>query len=212
MSTAAPTKSNLMAMKKSLGLARLGYDLLDRKRNIMMREMMKLIDDVNEIQGQIETTFAEAYESLQKANMTLGQNDVFRIAMSRDEADDVLIRYRSVMGIEIPDVKLTDEIRMPGYGFTSTNPLLDETYIRFVKVKQLAVKVAAVENSVYRLARAIKQSQKRANALKNIVIPGFEHDIKFISEALEEKEREEFSRQKVIKNTKMKQQASSPEG
>ena len=204
MSTAAPTKSNLMAMKKSLGLARLGYDLLDRKRNIMMREMMKLIDDVNEIQGQIETTFAEAYESLQKANMTLGQNDVFRIAMSRDEADDVLIRYRSVMGIEIPDVKLTDEIRMPGYGFTSTNPLLDETYIRFVKVKRLAVKVAAVENSVYRLARAIKQSQKRANALKNIVIPSLEESIHYITGYLEEKERDEFTTLKVVKEQKNK--------
>ena len=204
MSTAAPTKSNLMAMKKSLGLARLGYDLLDRKRNIMMREMMKLIDDVNEIQGQIETTFAEAYESLQKANMTLGQNDVFRIAMSRDEADDVLIRYRSVMGIEIPDVKLTDEIRMPGYGFTSTNPLLDETYIRFVKVKRLAVKVAAVENSVYRLASAIKQSQKRANALKNIVIPNLEESIHYITGYLEEKERDEFTTLKVVKEQKNK--------
>lgn len=204
MSTAAPTKSNLMAMKKSLGLARLGYDLLDRKRNIMMREMMKLIDDVNEIQGQIETTFAEAYESLQKANMTLGQNDVFRIAMSRAEADDVLIRYRSVMGIEIPDVKLTDEIRMPGYGFTSTNPLLDETYIRFVKVKRLAVKVAAVENSVYRLARAIKQSQKRANALKNIVIPNLEESIHYITGYLEEKERDEFTTLKVVKEQKNK--------
>ncbi len=204
MSTAAPTKSNLMAMKKSLGLARLGYDLLDRKRNIMMREMMKLIDDVNEIQGQIETTFAEAYESLQKANMTLGQNDVFRIAMSRAEADDVLIRYRSVMGIEIPDVKLTDEIRMPGYGFTSTNPLLDETYIRFVKVKQLAIKVAAVENSVYRLARAIKQSQKRANALKNIVIPNLEESIHYITGYLEEKERDEFTTLKVVKEQKNK--------
>ena len=136
--------------------------------------------------------------------MTLGQNDVFRIAMSRDEADDVLIRYRSVMGIEIPDVKLTDEIRMPGYGFTSTNPLLDETYIRFVKVKRLAVKVAAVENSVYRLARAIKQSQKRANALKNIVIPNLEESIHYITGYLEEKERDEFTTLKVVKEQKNK--------
>lgn len=204
MPGATPTKSNLMAMKKSLGLARLGYDLLDRKRNIMMREMMRLIDDVNEIQGQIDKTFAEAYESLQKANMTLGQNDVLRIAMSRDTADDVLIRYRSVMGIEIPDIKLTGEIEMPDYGFTSTNPLLDETYIRFMKVKQLAAKVAAVENSVYRLAKAIKQSQKRANALKNIVIPGLEESIHYVTGYLEEKERDEFTTLKVVKEQKEK--------
>lgn len=202
MSNTAPTKSNLMAMKKSLGLARLGYDLLDRKRNLMMREMMRLIDDVHEIQGQIERTFAEAYEALQNANMTLGQNDVMRIAISQPERDDIIIRYRSVMGIEIPDVKLTDEVEMPSYGFTSTNPLLDETYIRFMRVKRLAAKAAAVENSVCRLAHAIKQSQKRANALKNIVIPELEESIHYVTGYLEEKERDEFTTLKVIKENK----------
>ena len=66
----------------------------------------------------------------------------------------------------------------------------------------MSVVLAEVENSVYRLANAIRKSQKRANALKNIVIPEFEHNIKFITDALEEKEREEFSRQKVIKRNK----------
>ena len=51
----------------------------------------------------------------------------------------------------------------------------------------------------YRLAEAIKKSQKRANALKNIVIPSFDTTIRTITEALEEKEREEFVRLKVIK-------------
>ena len=65
--------------------------------------------------------------------------------------------------------------------------------------------LAEVENSVYRLANAIRKAQKRANALKNIVIPDFEKTVKFISDSLEEKEREEFSRQKVIKANKQKQ-------
>lgn len=202
MPQTAPTKSNLMAMKKSLALARLGYDLLDRKRNLMMREMMRLIDDVKSIQGDISSAFATAYASLRNANMTLGQNEVFRIAMSRDTDDDITLRRRSVMGIEIPDVKLTDDIHMPGYGFSSTNPLLDETYIEFMKVRDLVAKAAAIENSVYRLAKAIKQSQKRANALKNIVIPDLEEQIHYITGYLEEKERDEFTTLKVVKGRK----------
>ena len=202
MPQTAPTKSNLMAMKKSLALARLGYDLLDRKRNLMMREMMRLIDDVKSIQGDISSAFATAYASLRNANMTLGQNEVFRIAMSRDTDDDITLRRRSVMGIEIPDVKLTDDIHMPGYGFSSTNPLLDETYIDFMKVRDLVAKAAAIENSVYRLAKAIKQSQKRANALKNIVIPDLEDQIHYITGYLEEKERDEFTTLKVVKGRK----------
>ena len=202
MPQTAPTKSNLMAMKKSLALARLGYDLLDRKRNLMMREMMRLIDDVKSIQGDISSAFATAYASLRNANMTLGQNEVFRIAMSRDTDDDITLRRRSVMGIEIPDVKLTDDINMPGYGFSSTNPLLDETYIDFMKVRDLVAKAAAIENSVYRLAKSIKQSQKRANALKNIVIPDLEEQIHYITGYLEEKERDEFTTLKVVKGRK----------
>ncbi len=202
MPQTAPTKSNLMAMKKSLALARLGYDLLDRKRNLMMREMMRLIDDVKSIQGDISSAFATAYASLRNANMTLGQNEVFRIAMSRDTDDDITLRRRSVMGIEIPDVKLTDDIHMPGYGFSSTNPLLDETYLDFMKVRDLVAKAAAIENSVYRLAKAIKQSQKRANALKNIVIPDLEEQIHYITGYLEEKERDEFTTLKVVKGRK----------
>ena len=59
--------------------------------------------------------------------------------------------------------------------------------------------MAEVEISIYRLAQAIKKAQKRANALKNIVIPDLDNTIRFITEALEEKEREEFVRLKVIK-------------
>jgi V/A-type H+-transporting ATPase subunit D len=205
MTNKAPTKSNLLALKKQLMLAKLGFELLDRKRNILMREMMKLIDDAAEIQEKIDKTFARAYEALQKANMTLGQNDVLRIAISRDVSDSLIIRYRSVMGIEIPDIKLSEEITMPGYGFASTNPLLDETYIRFMDVKTLVVKAAAIENSVYRLAKAIKQSQKRVNALKNIVIPELEESVRYITGYLEEKERDEFTTLKVVKERKLKQ-------
>ena len=87
------------------------------------------------------------------------------------------------------------------------NSKLDYAYLCFHRVKVMTVTLVEVENSVYRLANAIRKAQKRANALRYIVSPGFEHDIKFISDALEEKEREEFSRQKVIKNNKQKQAA-----
>lgn len=204
MPSVAPTKSNLMAMKKSLALARLGYDLLDRKRTLMLREMSRLTDDVRDIQEKIGIAFTDAYESLRKTNMTLGQNEVLRIAMSRDTDDDLKLLSRSVMGVEIPDIRMTGEISMPNYGFSSTNPLLDETYIAFMKVRDLTAKAAAVENSVYRLAKAIKSSQKRAMALKNVVIPELETSIGIVAGYLEEKEREEFTTLKVIKERSAK--------
>lgn len=197
-----PTKSNLMATRRSLELARLGFDLLDRKRNIMMREMMALMDDATEIQAQIGAAFAEAYAALIEANMSIGQNAVTHISESIDIADDITLRYRSVMGVELPDLRLDPPSTTLPYGFTSTNAQLDAAYIKFHRVKVLTVKAAAVENSVYRLAYAIKQAKKRANALRNIVIPQLEETVRYIASYLEEKERDEFTSLKVIKGRK----------
>lgn len=198
---AVPTKGNLIATKKSLALAKTGFELLDKKRNILVREMMTLINRATELQDKIDTTYSKAYLALQKANITLGFCD--NISKTVPEEDSLRLSYRSVMGVEIPIVTI-DKEREPQlyYGLSSTNIALDEAYFCFRAVKELTTELAEVENSVYRLADSIKKTQKRANALKNIMIPRFEEAVKFITEALEEKDREEFSRLKVIKRQK----------
>lgn len=195
-----PTKGNLIATKKSNALAHLGYELMDRKRNILIREMMGLLDDVKLLRDEITQTYAEAYRALQLANMSLGVISVMAEAVPIDTG--LHVSYRSVMGVEIPKLSYDKQEIKPTYGLERANSKLDYAYTCFQKVKEMSVVLAEVENSVYRLANAIRKSQKRANALKNIVIPEFEHNIKFITDALEEKEREEFSRQKVIKRNK----------
>lgn len=195
-----PTKANLMNAKKSLELAKLGYDLMDRKRNILIREMMLLIDKAGEVQQKIDSTYSQAYASLQRANITLGMCEEFSGATPID--DGLKIDYRSVMGVELPTVQLEDSKLDLRYGWSDTNSQLDEAYLRFDEVKKLTARLAEVESSVYKLANAIKKTQKRANALSNIIIPQFQETIKYITEALEEKEREDFSRLKVIKKQK----------
>ena len=198
-----PTKGSLMAIQKSLSLSTLGFELLDRKRNILIREMMLLIDKVKSLRGEISSTYREAYEALQEANVTLGM--VQETAMAVPVDDGVTITYRSVMGVEIPNVRLAEsEIRMC-YGLDRTNSRLDYAYVCFQKAKRVTALLAEVENSVYRLANAIRKTQRRANALENIVIPRYEETAKFITDALEEKEREEFSRLKVIKAKKQQE-------
>lgn len=205
-----PTKGNLMAAKKSLGFSKMGYELMDRKRNILIREMMLLIDKVKALRGEIDKTFAQAYQALQTANVSLGV--IEELASAVPVEDGITLNYRSVMGVEIPEVKLEEQPMRLHYSLYGTNSRLDDAYFCFARVKQLTVTLAEVENSVYRLANAIRKTQRRANALKNIIIPNFEHTVTFISEALEEKEREEFSRLKVIKAGKQRaQQQTSAE-
>ncbi len=196
-SKVVPTKSNLLNAKKSHSLAVLGHDLMDRKRNILVREMMNLIEQVKEIQAKIDVTYAQAYLALQKANITLG---IVHEASQAIPVDDGLkITSHSVMGVELPKATLEEQPISLYYGLESTNSKLDDAYLKFVEVKKLTAKLAEVESNVFRLADAIKKSQKRTNALNNIIIPRLRNTITYISGALEEKEREDFSRLKVIK-------------
>ena len=195
-----PTKGNLIATKHSLELAATGYELMDRKRNILTREMMGLISKAEALQSRIDSTFTEAYDALMLANITLGKT--IHIAESVPVDDSVELRYRSVMGVEIPTVLADAEPPTLTYGASVTNSALDDAYLKFHKVKELARELAELENTIFRLAFTIKKTQKRANALKNIVIPGYNETISLITEALEEKEREEFARLKVIKAQK----------
>lgn len=195
-----PTKGNLIACKKNLTLAKLGFDLLDRKRNVLMREMMKLIDQASEMQQVIGDTFTKAYAALQSANITLGIDRALNDFLPEETGFDMT--SHSIMGVDLPGTTLTPQPRRPYYGFGDTNAQLDYAYQCFDKVKELCAQLAGVENSVYRLAVAIKKTQRRANMLENVVIPRLNGNIKFIASTLEEHEREEFTRLKVIKRQK----------
>lgn len=194
-----PTKGNLIIAKNTLRLSKTGYELLDKKRNILIREMMSLIDTAKELQSEISRTFSAAYDALQRTNIELGITNVQRIGYAAPVENGVTVKMRSVMGVAIPIVGLEEQESAPVYGFANTTPALDEAYQKFRDVKLLTRRLAQIENSVYMLAGSIKKTQKRANALKNIMIPRYEEETKNIQNALEEKDREEFSRLKVIK-------------
>lgn len=195
-----PTKGNLIAAKRNLALCKLGYDLMDRKRNVLIRELMQLVDRAKELRGSIEKTYENAYASLQEANITLGVIDRFADAVPNYEA--IHLETRSVMGVEIPILRNDGEDPLIPYGFLSTDIQLDEAYTAFCKVRDMTLLLAEVDNGVFRLANAIQATQRRANALKNVLIPRYAEIIRMISDNLEEKEREEFTRMKIIKAQK----------
>lgn len=194
-----PTKGNLILVKNSLKLAKQGYELMDKKRNILMRELMELIDQAKNVQAEIDSTFSTAYLALQQANIEMGINNVSELSNTIPEENSIKIKQRSIMGTEIPLVEYDNTVSKPTYAFFQTKLSLDEATKRFVKVKELTIRLSMIENSAYRLATNINKTLKRANALKNITIPYYTSLVQEIQNALEEKEREEFTRLKVIK-------------
>ena len=134
---------------------------MDKKRNILIREMMELIDQAKDIQAQIDETFRTAYAALQKANMELGIAFVQQVSYTVPVEDSVRIKTRSVMGTEIPLVEYDKQLtNTPTYAYYSTRVSLDQAKAAFEKVKELSIQLAGIENAAIRLAANIKKHRK----------------------------------------------------
>ncbi len=193
------TKTSLMAAQNSLELSEKGFELLDKKRNVLIMTMMSFIERAEEIQKKVAVVFADAYDALRTANITMGISNVEQIAQSIPEAAGFEVLEKSIMGVEIPEIKHEEEELTHYYSFYHTNTALDVAMQKFHEVKLLLYELSEVEDSVYKLAMEVKRTQKRANALQNIQIPKYKEMVSRILEVLEEREREDFFRLKVVK-------------
>jgi len=199
----APTKSNLIKAKSSLALSKKGYELLDKKRNVLLKEMMVLVNKAKTMNSEKFRVLKEAYDVLQKANITLGVKNVEDISYSAPEEEDFDVLLKSVMGIDIPTIKYkSDDGFFPTYGIYSSNTFLDESRQKFIIVKEKIYELAELENSIFKLAKEIQKTKKRTNALQYVQIPKYKEQVKYIQEVLEEKEREDFFRLKRLKSKK----------
>ena len=199
-----PTKSNLIKAKENLKFSVSGYALLDKKRTVLIREAMELMDRAAEIQKRVQSEFVEAYETLRIANVTLGVNKVQDVALSISKDEDMDILHRSVMGVELPEVVYKRNHKTePSYGFYRTNVALDKAVQKMADLRYLIYELAEIENAMYMLSLEIKKTTKRANALDKIQIPRYKEAVKYITEVLEEKEREDFFRLKKVKHKKV---------
>ena len=195
-----PTKANLLKSKDALDFSKKGFSLLDKKRTVLIREVMGLVEKANEIQKLVEEKFEEVYRALQVVNMTIGINHVQEIALSIPKDESFEILYRSIMGLEVPTVEYEKKEDHPTYSFYRTNPAMDIAAKKFLEIKYLIYELAEIENAVYKIAMEIKKTGKRANALDKIQIPRYEEAVKYIQDVLEEKEREDFFRLKKVKD------------
>lgn len=195
----APTRTNLMKAKSSLELSSKGFELLDRKRNILIKEMMQLVEKARNIQDKIYRIIAEAYNSLQVANITLGIKEVEDMTWSIPCDEDYEVLMKSVMGVDIPVVRYKRQVMTPAYGFYTSNAALDNARNNFNEVRYGIYELAEVEDSIFKLAREIEKINRRTNALQYIQIPKFREQIKYITDVLEEKGREDFFRLKRVK-------------
>ena len=195
-----PTRINLIRTKKTLSLAESGRDVLERKRDILLRELRTSIYDAEKAREALLRALTIAYQSLKEANMAKGSETVANVALGSSFEANFLVDFRSIMGVTVPNVEFqsaTDP--KPDYGFANTNAELDKAFKQFYSLLKLLAELAKAEGTTFQIANDVGRTQRRVNALNHVLIPMYRNETKKIALVLEEKDREEFVRTKRIK-------------
>ena len=196
----SPTRINLIQTKKTLNLAESGREVLERKRDILLRELRGSIYEAEKARFELTEALNTAYHSLKEANMAKGSDTIANVALGSSYQADYLIDYRSIMGVTVPVVNFQNKSdQKPDYGFANTTAELDKAFKQFSIVLQLVADLATTEGTTFQLANDVKRTQRRVNALNHVLIPKYKGIVKSIEQVLEEKDREEFVRTKQIK-------------
>ena len=196
----APTKTNLLRLRRDYQFAREGHELLEQKREILVAELMGIMERAKELQHRVDEALALAYASLQRAVVRMGRRSVAAAAHAVDTKTTVRIGSRRIMGVTVPVVDTEIVERPPHYSLADTSFWLDESLANFRDVLHLLGKYAETNVAVARLTEEVKKTIRRVNALDKIALPDFRETIKYIGDVLEEGEREAFYVLKLIKN------------
>lgn len=195
----APTKSNLLSMKEQLAVSTNGYELLEEKREILVRELMHMVQQVQLLEKDIEKAIQKAYPSFKRMLMRDGADQIERISHS--------VHYE--FGMEEKTVTLggqtfqTLDVQLPQkelfYSFLGTDSNTDEVINNFFELLSLLTQMASIRTIVWRLAEEVRKTQRRVNALNKMIIPQTIETEKYIESVLEERERENVFVLKALK-------------
>jgi V/A-type H+-transporting ATPase subunit D len=200
MRNVAPTKSSLIKLKDELKFARLGYELLDQKRNILILELLNLVDQAVDSQERVDRALAVAFDALQRASIDMGKLKVVQISHAVNIEASITVKQRRVMGVQLPVVETDFVDHQPYYSPTETSFWVDGALKEFRKTLEMMGRLAELKVSIMRLAMEVKKTIKKVNALEKIAIPDLTETVDYIRNRLEENERDMFVLMKMVKD------------
>lgn len=199
----APTKSNLLITKEQLAVSTNGYELLEEKREILVRELMRLVEQIKMLEGEIDHAIEDAYPAFKRMLMMDGADEVERISHAIHYDFNMIERGVTVGGIQFETIDVELPKKELFYSFLGTYANTDAVIIKFLDLLSLLTQMASIRTIVWKLAEEVRRTQRRVNALDKMIIPQATETIKYIEGVLEERERENVF---VLKALKKKQE------
>jgi V/A-type H+-transporting ATPase subunit D len=203
----APTKTNLINEKRSLGLALQGYDLLEKKREILVIELLKRMDELGLLEKEIRELTEKSYRHLRKMLLVVGRERALALSSKPVRSITLKTGNVNVSGMNLPTLVVRAGAPELNYSFINSFAVCDETVIEFSELLQKLAAAAGLRSIVWRLAREVKKTQRRVNALDKMVIPRSGEIVKFIESTLDERDRESLFAVKLLKQRMSEQDA-----
>lgn len=197
--TIAPTRSNLMRLKDELAFSRLGYELLDQKRSILVGELLTLVDQAVDYQNKVEKSLSDAQKALQDAIMHMGRLRIGNLAGAVNITSSIELETRKVMGVPLPKVATSFEGEGPFFSPEGTSLLAEIALEKYRDALSLMGQMAELKVSIMRLSREVKKTIRKVNALDKLVIPDKKETYAYLQSRIEESERESFILMKAVK-------------
>ena len=194
------TKIELFKYKRSSQVATMVQKILDDKRKVLLKNIEEMITEAQKTRGGIWDPLQDIYQSVNESYLSLGVATVDSVAQSTPGVMEVESDVKRVVDVTIPVLSVTEkDTKSIPYGFADTNASIDRGAKLIKDLLPKICKAAEYENSIFSLAKALEKTQKLLNALENVIIPQYQHKIRFILATLEEREREEFAKLKKVK-------------
>jgi len=204
-----PTKIELIKFKRSLKVAKMVHKILDDKREVLLKRIDEMIEEASKAREEIWTPLQDVYEAVRDAYLKLGTSTVESIAELTPPSLEVDVNVRRIVDVKVPTLQvISKEQNALSYSLADTNVSVDKASKLIKNLLPGICKAAEYENAIFSLAKELERTQRLINALEYVIMPYYQHAIKYITHSLEEREREEFVRLKKVKSTLEKRKGS----
>jgi V/A-type H+/Na+-transporting ATPase subunit D len=193
-----PTKSKLLELRRHVAFLEAGYELLERKRELLTRLVYERLDQYRELRSKTRATLEDAYRWLGVTHLRTGSRALEQIVLGLPPALEVDILPRSSLGVEYPSVT-AKALQVAPVSLMWADMTLDETRRRLVALALALAQLGQAEMALRRLLAEQRKTQKRVNALRYNVIPRYRATLHFIASVLEEEERNTQFQIKVLR-------------
>jgi V/A-type H+-transporting ATPase subunit D len=197
-----PTRSELINLKKKIRLSERGYNILKMKRDGLILEFFKVLEDAKTSRDELQEKYLQATEMIALSNTIEGIIRLKAAAFSVRETPEITLKSKNIMGVVVPEItsnKVRKKLLERGYGLIGTTSVLDETATAYEDLMESIIRSAEIESTMKKLLDEIESTKRRVNALEFKVIPELTEARDFIKMRLDEMEREELFRLKKIK-------------